>query len=182
LITANDLGNILIRYYRKVVKANLSRREQLRGKLHDLRLLGGDYPAIDMGGLPKGVRLEASVKVIVASKIEITQFSAQPPATGRGKTIKVSYTVECSENMGDGIWIGAFFRGPDGKYWFNIDEDKYISLSKGTNYCERDFTIADDGPLGEHLLRSNIWRGVISSPDKSTRLAVGDPVPIRINQ
>jgi pyrimidine deaminase RibD-like protein len=182
LITANDLGNILIRYYRKVVQANLRRRELLRGKLPDLKLLGSDYPGIDMGGLPKGVRSEASAKVTVANKIEITQFSVQPPAINRGSTIKLSYTIECSENMGERIWIGASFRGPDGKYWFNIGEDKYVSLSKGANHCERDFTVGDDAPPGEHLLGSSIWRGVISIPQESTRLADGSPVPIRINQ
>ena len=66
LITANDLGNVLMGYYKEVVRENKDRRERVEAKLGaDLSLLGGDYIGIQMGGFPKGIRLEASVVVNV---------------------------------------------------------------------------------------------------------------------
>ena len=70
LVTVTDLGRTLIEYYRKVIRFNLDRREKLKHKISPeyLELLGGDYPGIQMNGLPKGVRSEASVAVIIAKK------------------------------------------------------------------------------------------------------------------
>jgi hypothetical protein len=70
IVTVNDLGRTLIEYYQKVIRFNLDRREKLKNKISPahLELLGGDYPGIQMNGLPKGVRSEASVAVIIAEK------------------------------------------------------------------------------------------------------------------
>jgi hypothetical protein len=68
LVTANSLGNALIRYYKKIVEKNQALRERLRGKV-DLALLGDIYPPIEMNGLQKGLRLEDSVSVFVGPKM-----------------------------------------------------------------------------------------------------------------
>jgi len=70
LVTANDLGRTLVEYYRKVIRSNIERREKLKGKIADehAALLGGDYPGIQMNGLPKGFRFEASVALTIAEK------------------------------------------------------------------------------------------------------------------
>jgi len=72
IVTANDLGKVLIEYYRKVVGMNQSRRNKLTDKLavEHRALIGGDYPGIPMIGLPKGLRLETSVDVTIAVKKE----------------------------------------------------------------------------------------------------------------
>ena len=56
------LASVLIQYYRKVIELNRKRREKLRDKI-DVSILGGDYPGIDMNGLLRGLKLEASVTV-----------------------------------------------------------------------------------------------------------------------
>ena len=75
IVTANDLGRAAFEYYRKIVNLNLARGERLRRKFpeihampeHDQKaLLGGDYPGIQINGLPKGIRSEAAVRVIIA--------------------------------------------------------------------------------------------------------------------
>lgn len=69
LVTATDLGNVLIRYYRKIVSLNTARRDQLKSRLsnyEDVKRLWGGYPGIEMNGLPKGIRLEASVSLTIA--------------------------------------------------------------------------------------------------------------------
>lgn len=68
LVTATDLGNVLIRYYRKIVSLNTARRDRLKSRLsnEDVQRLWGGYPGIEMNGLPKGIRLEASVNLTIA--------------------------------------------------------------------------------------------------------------------
>jgi pyrimidine deaminase RibD-like protein len=70
IVTANELGRELVQYYRRVINLNLGRRERLKAVLNaeNLNLLGGDYFGIQMTGLPKGFRSEASVTVTIAKK------------------------------------------------------------------------------------------------------------------
>jgi len=70
LVTANDLGRALIEYYRKIVRLSTERREKLKNEIttEQLALLGGDYPGIQMNGLPKGFRSEASVAITIAKR------------------------------------------------------------------------------------------------------------------
>ncbi len=70
VVTASDLGQVLIEYYRKVVDQNIAREAKLKGKLtdEDKKLLGGHWVGIPMIGMPKGFRSEASVTVTIAAK------------------------------------------------------------------------------------------------------------------
>jgi pyrimidine deaminase RibD-like protein len=179
IVTATDLGEILIQYYRKVVEHNRSRRERVRGKI-DLSLLGGDFPGIEMTGPQKGLRIEASVTVFVASKVNITSASVEPNPISRGQTLKVAYVVECLEDPSQRTWLGASFEDKTGRRFYNTHEDKEVTLVKGTNVCERSFTIAKDAPIGEQMLGVNVWRGVPGDV-RSAIIARGNPVPVLIS-
>ncbi len=179
LVTADSLGSALIRCYRKVVELNRSRREKLRGKI-DMSLLGGDYPGIEMNGLPKGLRLEASVNVIVASDVNLISTSAEPQTIPRGKTLNITYEIECAEDIAQGIWLGASFRDVTGKLFFNTSEDKAISLAKGRNSYHRNFTVAKEAPLGDQKVDTSVWRGTVGDSSKSKWIAGRPPIPIKV--
>lgn len=182
LVTADDLGNVLIQYYRKVVDENLSRRKRLRAQGVDVSTLGGDYPGIQMSGLPKGLRLEASVPVFVAPKVTLLDVCAEPKAAPRGKTLKITYVIESSEAIRQNIWLGASFKDKQsGRIFYNTKEDKSISLTKGKGTYIRDFTIASDAPLGEQFLGTNIWRGVVGDSGKSRLVASRPPTAITVD-
>ena len=152
LVNASDLGNALIRYYRKVTQQNRERREKLREKFRgeiDLSILGGDYPGIEMNGLPKGFQLEASVSVRVVPNIKLLGTSAEPLAAARGSCLSIVYEIESPSGVSKGIWLGASFRDANGKLFFNTSEDKAVSITKGRATYERKFTIAEDAPLGD---------------------------------
>jgi len=70
LVTASDLGQALVQYYLRVVGINIKREENLKGKLNaaDMKLVTWNYIGIQMNGLPKGFRSEASVIVTIAPK------------------------------------------------------------------------------------------------------------------
>lgn len=179
LVTADSLGSALIRYYRKITEQNRSRREKLRDKI-DVSLLGGDYPGIEMNGPPKGLRFEAAVKVTVAAQVNLIETSAEPTTISRGKALKVTYNIECSENVPKGIWLGASFRDKTQRLFFNKSEDKPISLTKGRNSYDRWFTIAKDAPLGEQMLQASLWRGIVGDSSKSKWIDGRPPIPIKV--
>jgi hypothetical protein len=53
-----------------------------------------------------------------------------------------------------------------GKLFHNTREDKDISLKRGQNNYQRDFTVALDAPLGEQMLAVSVWRGVAGDRGK----------------
>lgn len=177
LVTAGDLAEALVRYYRKITAQNVNRREKLRGKV-DASALGGDYPGIEMNGLPKGFQLEASVAVTVVYKVRLVASSAYPTTISRGKTLTIKYDIECSENVPGGIWLGASFRDKANNLFFNKSEDKAVSITKGRATYERVFTIGSNAPLGDQLLDTSVWRGVVGHSEKSKWIAGGPPIPI----
>jgi hypothetical protein len=183
LVTADDLGNALIQYYRKVVEENRNRLKRLRAQSIDVSNLGGDYPGIQMSGLPRGLRLEASVAVYVvpAPKVTLVDASVEPKAASPGKTLKITYVIESSEYVAEKMWLGASFTDKQtGKVFYNTKEDKSISLTKGKGAYVRDFTIASAAPLGEQFLNTNVWRGVVGDSSKSEVVASRPPTPIMI--
>jgi pyrimidine deaminase RibD-like protein len=72
LITATELGQALVEYYRRVVEENRERRARVKGKLaaDDWYLLRSNEIGIPMAGLPKGLLSEASVEVTILAKPE----------------------------------------------------------------------------------------------------------------
>jgi pyrimidine deaminase RibD-like protein len=180
LAYAGDLGNALVRYHRKIIQQNKERRELLKDKLReDSHLLGGDYPGIEMNGLPKGIQLEASVSVRVVPKLSLLTASAEPLSTARGSTLEIRYEIECSENVSNGIWLGAAVRDANDRYFYTACEDKAVSVSKGRNTYDRKFTIPWDTPLGKLRLEASLWRGIVSNSQKSDWIA-GIPIAIEI--
>jgi pyrimidine deaminase RibD-like protein len=185
LVTADSLGAALIRYYRKVVAHNLSRRDKLRGKV-DLSLLGGDYPGIEMNGPPKGLRVEAAVNVNVLHKVSLIATSAEPRSIRRGETLRITYEIESAEettlDVAKGIWLGASFRDATNKLFCNTSQDKAVSLSKGKHTYNRDFTIPKDSPSGEQQLETNVWRGVVGDSRQSKWIAGASPIRIEVKE
>jgi hypothetical protein len=71
IVTASDLGQALVNYYWKIVQDNSARVNKLKGKLdnEDIRMLEKQrYLGIQMHDLPKGLWIEASVKITIAPK------------------------------------------------------------------------------------------------------------------
>lgn len=74
IVRANELGVVLIRYYRKISAQNQKRSGQVKEVIRNigledeeafLRSLGSDYPGIEMGRLPKGIELQDQVDILV---------------------------------------------------------------------------------------------------------------------
>ena len=133
-----------------------------------------------MNGLPKGLRLEASVNVNVVSRISLIATSAEPRNIRRGETLRIEYEIECYEAVEDGIWLGASFRDATNKLFCNTSQDKAVSLAKGKHTYHRNLTVAKDAPLGEQKLNTNVWKGVVGESSKSKWIAGAAPIPIKV--
>ncbi len=69
IVSASELGNALVEYYRKVIRDNEQRIALLKTRGAPaglLKGLPGEYPGIEMTRLPDGLYEEAKVDVVVA--------------------------------------------------------------------------------------------------------------------
>lgn len=173
IVTGSDLANALVRYYRKIVDQNRNRRETLLRNLldkFDASLLGGDYPGIEMNGLPKGFQLEASVNVKVAFYVDLMSVEAEPTTISRGKTLKIKYEIKCSEDVHKGIWLGASFKDKAGNFFHNTSEDKAVSVTRGTTIHEKRL---------DHSERSSAWGA--NGLDQSVARRCRRPVEVQMD-
>lgn len=108
----------------------------------------------------------------------VISLSVDEKTVSRGKTLKIRYEVESSEGVSDDIWLGASLWDKSGKSFWNIRQDKPISLLKGIHEYDRDLTISANVSLGNHTLRANVWRGVLGDSTNSMIIAKGSPVEI----
>jgi hypothetical protein len=110
--------------------------------------------------------------------ITVASFSVDETTVTRGKTLKIRYLIDCSEDVSGEIWLGASFPDKQGKYIFNVHQDKPVSLLKGRHEYDRDLTIPSNVPPGSYRLQGNVWQGVLGNSTQSIRLANGGPVEI----
>jgi hypothetical protein len=89
--------------------------------------------------------------------INVTPFKVDEKTVSRGRTLKIRYEINSSENVPDGVWLGGTLVYKSGGSFSSGPQDQHISLSKGVGKYERDFTVPMDAPLGNHTLKSNVW-------------------------
>jgi hypothetical protein len=131
IVTANELGRTLLRYFRKVASENEQRKKRLQGKVN-IGLLGDLYPPIDMNGLPKGLRLESSVSVVIVPRVVLHHLTVDPTTIARGQTLKINYDIECFEDIPSGVWLGSSFNDAQTeKLICKTSQDEAIPLLKG---------------------------------------------------
>jgi pyrimidine deaminase RibD-like protein len=178
LVTANELGSILVRYYRKIVELSRDLRTRLRDKA-DLSMLGTAHLGIEMNGPSKGFRPEASVNVSVAFKINLLSAVADRQSGSVGNPINIKYEIESSQTVPEGIWLGAAIVDSTGKRFANQQQDKTISVTSGKHEYTRQLTVSADVPLGQQTLSVNVWRGPVNGPSKWLQ---GKSLPITITK
>jgi len=112
--------------------------------------------------------------------VNIISFRVDEQMVARGKTLKIRYEVNSSEDVSDDIWLGASLRDKNGKHFSNVRQDKPVSLLKGTHEYDRDLTIPADALLGNHMLGASVWHGVLGDSNNSVAIAKGGRVEIAV--
>jgi hypothetical protein len=180
LVTANDLGQAMMGYYRKVIRENEQRWQRLRSKV-SWGEIGGLYPPIEMSGPSKGLRSEASIKVTTGQKLALHNVTVDPKTISRGQTLTLTYDIESFEDIPKRVWLGSSFNDPEtNRLIFNTGQDKEVPVTKGRQYPQRELTIPKDVSLGSQNLRAEVWFGEVGKPLESKRAATVQPTKIKI--
>lgn len=181
LVTANELGMTLLRYFTKVADENEQSRNRLRGRIN-MSLLGDLYPPIEMqGALPMGLRLEASVPVVIVPKVILHDVSVTPTTIAPGKTLRINYDIEFFEDISTGIWLGSSFDDAKSRKLINnTSQDRTVGALTGRRVYSRELTIPTDVSLGAQTLRAEVWYGVVSKPSESKVVGTRPPTTIQI--
>jgi len=111
--------------------------------------------------------------VIISLRVDENRVS-------RGKTLKIRYVVNSSDDVAGDIWLGASLWDANKKQFSNVHQDKSVSLLKGTHEYDRDLTIPTDALLGKRSLGANVWHGVVGDSAKSVIVAKGERIAIEI--
>ena len=110
--------------------------------------------------------------------VNVTSLRAEETTISRGRTLKIRYEIVSSEDVSEGVWLGASLGDGKGKYFSNARQDKPITLLKGPHEYDRDLTIPVDVLPGRYKLGANVWYGVLANGSKSVIIAPGSPVEI----
>ena len=128
------------------------------------------------------LKLYEAKEVAAAHEVNLLETSVEPASISHGKALRITYRIECSDDIPDGIWLGASYQDKTGKYHFNTNEDRIVPLTKGSQAYQRNLTIATDAPLGRQLLKANVWQGVVGDSQRSRWIAGKPPMPIEITE
>jgi hypothetical protein len=98
-------------------------------------------------------------EIVRIVSICLVRFRVDEPTISRGKTLKIRYEIDASEDISDNIWLGASIPYDQGKKFIaEKKQDKRISIYAGIREYDRDLTIPPDAPLGNHKLQANVWQ------------------------
>jgi hypothetical protein len=129
------------------------------------------------GEVNKWKRLSESATRFVC--VNIISLKVDEKTVSRGKRLTIRYEIVSSEDVSDNIWLGASFPDPKrGRPVYDTSQDKLISLFKGRHEYDRDLTMPPDVSLGNHMLRANVWHGVVGDSTHSVAIANGGAVEI----
>jgi hypothetical protein len=153
--------------------------------LRNHRKIREQIPSISVNGVPVAgpTMVSGAAKKPIAHFVfvGVVSLRVDEKTISRGKTLKIRYLVNSSEDVSDGMWLGAsFWDDKRKKSVFNVHQDKPVSLLKGTHEYDRDLTIPADVSLGNHALQANVWRGVVGDSAKSVAIASGGRIEIAV--
>jgi hypothetical protein len=110
----------------------------------------------------------------------IVSLTVDDKTVPRGKTLKIRYDVDSSEDVLDGVWLGASLWDKDGKHFSNVLQDKSVALYKGARQYDRDLTIPVAALPGSYRLGANVWYGPRGNSNDSRIMARGGRIDITV--
>lgn len=110
--------------------------------------------------------------------VEITVSCAEVrPSGSLGVAVKVTNAADCEVP----VWLGASLVDANGREYFQVDQDKSVILSNGTDVYRRDLTVPGETPPGEYTLVAAVWIGKRGHGRASLQLArISSPQRVRV--
>jgi hypothetical protein len=112
-----------------------------------------------------------TVKKALAS-IDFQELTVSPQQGTIGSEIILQYTIESRLHVPIEVWLGADIPLGSNSWFYDISQDKTVTLEPGRHTYTRSLTLATHLPIADWTLSAGIWFGKRSTPEQSVRLAV----------
>jgi hypothetical protein len=135
-------------------------------------------------------KLKAAEDELVANRIKnvlglvnITELSCDPPIAVPGQIISITFTIKSQANFSYEVWLGTSIVDRSSREYFDIDQDKPLTIEPGLKTYTRYLTLPKNISLDTHSLVGAVWLGQRGMPEHSIRLArLSQDGAIRIQQ
>lgn len=104
------------------------------------------------------------------SKIAVNSVDVIPPTAPVGTQIRIDFDVTSQLPVPLDVWLGADIPYADDQYFYDITQDKVVSVEPGRQRYSRYLTLAPPLSSGHWIMNAGLWFGKKSDPDHSIRL------------
>jgi hypothetical protein len=119
-------------------------------------------------------KLEVAEAITLAtgalSGVRLTGCRVEPLSLRRGQSVSITYEVTSDCPTPVTVWLGA-----DCWPYYDVTQDKEVTIESGPHRYSRSLTIGEIWPTGRHDLGVGVWIGVKSLPEQSLRLQAKVP-------
>jgi hypothetical protein len=116
------------------------------------------------------VTLETVRKAL--SNVEVSSLLVIPPLAALGTQVCIEYDVTSRLTTSLEVWLGADIEYAVNAWFYDVAQDKVVSIEPGRHTYRRYLTLAPPLPPGPWSINAGIWFGTKSDPDRSIRLVL----------
>jgi hypothetical protein len=107
-------------------------------------------------------------QVLGAVRIKKVECESKELFTGQAISMSLVITSEAACPLE--VWIGAsLIDKSDGEY-YDVSQDKLVTLEPGTKTYHRSLTVPSNVDSGEYSLYCAVWLGQLANPERSIKL------------
>ena len=103
--------------------------------------------------------------------IRIAGVSCSPTRLVAGGALQISFKISSDVSSSSEFWLGASAVDPAGRDHWSVAEDTRVRLTRGDKVHTRPLTLPRSVAAGHYTLIGAVWRGEISRPERSKRIA-----------
>ncbi len=106
----------------------------------------------------------------IKNSVKILRLDCNPKQGARGQTLEITFEISSKVDFSFDAWFGASLLTSDEKEFYDIRQDKTMTLEPGTQLYKRDLSIPRSAEKGVFKLKGALYIGRRSHPGESIRL------------
>lgn len=104
--------------------------------------------------------------------IDLTSIRVTPLMAHLGTQVLMDFDIASTLSSPLEVWLGADIQYAQDQYFYNVKQDRVVTVEPGRRTYSRYLTLAAPLVLGAWMLNAGVWLGKKSDPDYSIRLGV----------
>ena len=104
------------------------------------------------------------------SKIEVSSIRVTPKTAFLGTQVVIDFEITSKLSAPLEVWLGADIQYAPDQYFYDVTQDKVVSVEPGVHTYSRYLTLAAPLSAGSWIINAGVWFGKKSDPDHSIRL------------